>query len=138
MIRFLSLSAALLLLSACGPEYKTFYSFSPPPQSVEATQCLQNCEIQQQQCRLLEDTRFTACRSEARADKLQCEADGNAQYQACLAKNPDKPKNCSKPYCMENQCTNDRGSCEESYRTCYSSCGGTVTSRTECVSGCDQ
>lgn len=137
MTRFLSLCAALFLLSACGPEYKTNYSFSPPPQSAQATQCLQSCEIQQQQCKLLDDTRYSACRSEARADKLQCEANGNAEYQACLATHAGDAGKCSKPFCMENQCSNDRSSCEESYRTCYTSCGGTITSRTECVSGCD-
>lgn len=128
----------LFLLGACGPQYETHYSFTPPPQSAQATQCLQSCEIQRQQCKLLDDTRYQACQSQARADKLQCEANQNADYTHCLKKHPDKPKKCSKPFCMESSCSRNQSDCDQSYRTCYTSCGGSVTSTTICVADCDK
>ena len=129
----------LLMLAACGPQYETHYSYTPPQNYPESRQCLQSCEFQKQQCTLLADNSYQLCQAEARNEEYQCEADARYYYQRCINRNRDHPEQCSvqRPFCPSQTCWRDDRRCDELYRSCYATCGGSVRSETVCTSNCD-
>lgn len=113
-----------LFLAGCGPVYKTEYSYRPP-QSPQGQACIMQCDNMKRQCYIYEDFRVRACEDENRIARLE--------YERCLSMNYDR---C---WDMSSFCSSaDYRHCDEEYRLCYQNCGGLITSREICVSGCEK
>jgi hypothetical protein len=99
----------------CSPVYNTEYSFTPPT-TPDGHQCVRNCNRAKASCQQNIENRLNSCQ---RQIEQRCE-----NRQDC-----DKLSyNCG---------VVDYEPCEEQYRSCYQSCGGTVKSQSVCVMGCD-
>lgn len=115
----------LLFISGCGPQYSTTYSYVRPT-TEHGQSCIFQCENSRLQCSQNEDLKLENCESREREERLS--------YDLCVEKNGQKK--CSSP--SMRFCYRNNSICKESYNQCYSSCGGTVTSNTVCVSNCDK
>jgi len=125
----------LLLLAACGPEYRTTYHYTPPP-SAEGKHCVAQCQTTQTYCRTNCGHEERSCRQDARW-KAQRDYDRYVDRQLERGRKIDRsPSSFESSYhCNDSSC---EARCNEDFRICYNNCGGTVTSTTRCVSGCDQ
>lgn len=123
----------LLLITACGPVYKTSYQFSAPPTQtgkVCANQCLTSlhscrnlCEEKRQRCREYESL-------EAKIEYLE--------YANLKLLNDEKVDKTKKDFenfhrCDSQTCENQ---CEESQRICHVNCGGSVQELKTCTAFC--
>jgi hypothetical protein len=111
----------------CGPVYNTEYQFSPPD-SDAGRACVFQCENSRQQCRQLEEYRADDCQRRASWDQQRCEDD-------IYRRKGREPKWYE---CGSESCSADYDRCDESYRSCYQSCGGKVNAETRCVANCDK
>ncbi|NDC39414.1 MAG: hypothetical protein EBZ48_15480 [Proteobacteria bacterium] len=115
------------LLSGCGPMYNTSYSYTPP-RSPEGRACTFQCNQIQIQCQQLEDMNRSRCQQDAQREQRECE------WNIRITEGR-KPKWYE---CGGDSCSVDYARCEQTYRACYQSCGGTVTAETRCVANCDK
>ncbi|MCB0358636.1 MAG: hypothetical protein KDD44_03345 [Bdellovibrionales bacterium] len=125
MILRSSIGAVLVLLSACSPVYRTNYSFVPP-EDPRGQACVFQCQTVKLQCEQLEKSENDRCVDRAEYDYDRCEARNDRRRE-------DKQDYCYRSYCPGPNF--DR--CEDQYRSCYQSCGGTVNAHTQCVSFCE-
>lgn len=117
----------LVAIAGCGPIYDTRYTFEPP-RSAEGRACTFQCNQGKLQCQQIEDLNKDRCEQESRRNQQDCE------YNIRITKNRS-PKWYE---CGSDSCSADYDRCEESYRSCYESCGGRVNATTVCVSNCDK
>ncbi len=117
----------LAALAGCGPIYDTVYSYTPPS-SPAGKFCVDNCEDRQDDCERFENERAEYCEDRQREQMDRC-ADRISREKG---RGP-KFDECGKT----ESCTASLTRCEEDYRRCYGNCGGTVTSKQECVAFCD-
>ncbi|MFN8392204.1 MAG: hypothetical protein U0136_18070 [Bdellovibrionota bacterium] len=118
---------ALLAAVGCGPVYDTQYQFVPP-ENASGRSCIFQCENSRQQCRQLEDYRVEDCERHSDYEKDRCEED-------LYRRKGRDPKWYE---CTGESCTADYDRCDETYRSCYQSCGGEVHAETRCVANCDK
>ncbi|OOZ35751.1 hypothetical protein [Solemya velesiana gill symbiont] len=77
------------------------------------------------------------------ARDLVCSSRNDVRRDLRQLKKPVKPRKPSEPTLeheiarLQGACSKECG-CDERYRTCYTSCGGTVIQRKVCVSNCDE
>jgi hypothetical protein len=119
---------ATLTLTACGPVYKTDYTYIPP-ENATARQCLNQCLGMQSACRARAEDR-------AARENTACQQNAMVNYSVCLAtaKSDAERNRCSSSsYCNQQP---NLSVCDAEYRQCYQNCGGTVISQERCVSGC--
>ncbi|MBU1231606.1 MAG: hypothetical protein KKC77_01880 [Proteobacteria bacterium] len=114
----------LLFLFGCGPVYKTEYTYRPP-QSPQGQTCIMQCEKIKRHCYTNEEFRVRACEDENMIARLE--------YDRCISMNYERCWDRS-AYC--NSANYEY--CDEEYRICYQNCGGLVSGREICVSGCDK
>lgn len=122
------ISTLVLALSACGPIYRTDYTYVPPEDS-GARQCLNQCLGMQSACRARAEDR-------AARENADCEQSALLNYSICLAtaKTEAERNRCSSSsFCNKQP---NLSVCEAEYRQCYQNCGGTVLSERRCVYGC--
>ena len=121
------LSLLLLLLAGCGPIYDTVYDFTPPSTSA-GRGCIDECGRSKSYCEDAERDRVDYCEEHQQRLMDQCN-------DRILREKNRAPKwtECGKT----ESCTADNEKCENRYRVCYQACGGTVTSKQECVAFCD-
>lgn len=122
-VMFIGVAVSLLTLAACGPVYRTQHTFTEPT-SPEGRTCVFQCQTSKLQCQQIEDLRKDRCEDRADRDRERC------------IRRLERQKKEVKSYdCPLDTCSADYERCEEMYRACYQSCGGTITSETVCVSG---
>ncbi len=110
-MRHLLLLSVLMILASCAPQTETVY-VPPPAAWGNAGSCIEQCDIQQFQCRQNAATSAGACRT---ADSAIA-----AGFNGCRAGSPG----CvTAPICLA-----DLQSCTEGYNACFNSCGGLVRS----------
>lgn len=129
LIRFRSLtlgSILLLGLWGCGPIYDTRYTFSPP-QSSEGKTCTFQCNQIKLQCQQLEDMNNDRCQRDSERERRDCE------WEIRMTKGRE-PKWYE---CGGSSCSVDYARCEETYRSCYESCGGKIVAERVCVMNCE-
>lgn len=114
----------MLFLSGCGPVYKTVYSYRPPA-SPQGQICIMQCDNIKRQCYTHEDFRVRACEDENRIARLEYERCASMGYDRCW----DRSAFCN---------SGNYWYCDEEYRICYQNCGGFISSREICVSGCEK
>lgn len=123
----------MLLVTACGPVYKTSYSFAPPP-TAEGRQCAQSCLQTHNECKAQCEVKKTQCRE---IESLKAE---NA-YLKYVAEQKDKGKEVERTqssFADYGQCdTGCEENCAFSHRVCHVNCGGNVTERRYCTAFCD-
>lgn len=112
----LVLAAMGLLMAGCGPIYSTQYVFDPPT-SPQGQSCIFQCENSKMQCEQLQDLRTENCEERSEAEYYRC-------------------KNRDEKHCYRQYCSTDYTRCEENYRRCYQSCGGSVRAEKVCVGFC--
>ena len=127
---FCLLSVSLI---ACGPVYHTDYTFDPPGSQSGRT-CVLQCDNSKLLCDQLTESRYDSCLQRAELQYQSCESrkiyriDYESGKTKCV-------ENC---YCYRESCSRDEETCDKQYRSCYQTCGGKVTSRTYCVSNCEE
>jgi hypothetical protein len=140
IMRALLLGVVFFLLAGCGPRYETRYIYTPPADSPQTRQCLQNCEFQRQQCLVIADNNQQLCELQAENEAFRCEAESRYYYERCLNRNPDQPERCRYPraFCPRRTCWRNDGRCDDLYRSCYTSCGGSIRGETVCTANCEE
>ena len=99
------------ILSACSPDYRTHYTFTPPTTEKVAS-CVASCKQKQQLCNDNCINRFSGCVDQQ--DPFTRDTKAVADYSDC----------------------HDACGCNALYAECYQGCGGKVTWKKECVSYC--
>ncbi len=117
----------LLLLSACGPQFKTRYTYTPP-HSEDGAGCVNNCETIKRLCIERENSNQRECEQRSQDEVHDCES--HTRWSEGR-----EPKWYE---CSGEVCTSTLEGCDEEYRACYENCGGTVKAITECVANCEQ
>lgn len=119
-------------LAACGPVIETRYSYSPPPGS-GGMSCIQQCEAGRFQC--VRDARYSVDACKASAQRRA--EDAYHRYLRTLRKG-EKPEYSLSYFDNSYQCQSSESQCKPDYNDCYAACGGQVTARQICTSGCEQ
>ncbi len=143
LVFFLLLAGGVLLLSACGPSYKTYTHYQPPPDE-RGKSCVFQCENQRLQCDNGCRQKYEDCLSRAKLEGRQEYLDARENYlsrkESCLNRSGNKecqglisPRLDS--YVQDSHCRQDCG-CEEAFNRCFQICGGRIEHTTRCVSGC--
>lgn len=120
------------LLSACGPIYRTEYSYQPPKANL-ANMCISQCIQSKSMCEQMCQMRNENCRERAHQDALfQFEAYKREQRARGERINKsvsdfDQSYRCG----MSTSCD-----CTPAYNACYNSCGGKVIENKICVAFC--
>ena len=128
---FLLIMLSLSTLIACGPVYKTQYTYAPPRAAMGKlciTQCLQNQNMCEQMCQMRNQT----CRLQAHQDALY-------QYEAYKHKQEREGKEGMRSigdFEFSSAC-NEQCGCTSIFNTCYAACGGQVQAHSVCVAFCD-
>ena len=128
--------ASLLLMTACGPSFKTTYHFTLPD-SQRGRECVNRCQATLQQCEGNATYAHEQCENRAEQAYQRCEA--RKTYEADPKKGWKKPicvencVRCKRPYCAP---LNTR-KCDKRYRQCFETCGGVVDKRVTCTANCD-
>lgn len=104
------------ILTACGPIYKTQYSYAPPKSSA-GMMCITNCSSTKNSCRQIEELKAENCKTRI-----------ELAYQYC--KQHEK-------YCYRESCYSNYTTCENEYNTCYQNCGGSITTNQVCTAFCN-
>ena len=121
-----------LLLQACGPQYKTTYSYVQP-KSTEARMCTMQCNQSKQLCDRLCRADYESCQRSAR-DDARYRYDDYASRCQVEGKPIDRDLNSFyNSHGCRQQCE-----CMEDYNGCFTSCGGDVIATTQCVAFCDK
>lgn len=123
---------ALLTLTACGPIYKTNYSYIPPQNGMGkmcAAQCVQGKNACQQSCEVTKNTCQLRAHQDALA-KFQIYKQDRLRQGKKVALNVSAFDNS---YSCNQSCA-----CEDTFNTCYSTCGGQVITKKVCVAFCNK
>ena len=132
LIKLCIFTVLVILVSACGPTYQTFYDFHPLKNASERN-CGGHCLKDKQNCRQMEQLMLRECESRAELQYQLCETrkiygyDKKGKWE-CV-------DNC---YCSRDSCSENTERCEEDYRNCYVICGGKITATTRCTSNCEE
>jgi len=124
---------AIFIQGCATPQYDTFHSYVPPKGAV-AKSCLFQCSMTETQCEQITQMRLDNCTMRSQTKFDACEAREQAVYNRCV--NSGR-QDCYVGWCSQDECTSSN-SCKTKYNSCYSICGGVVTSETRCVANCEQ
>ena len=122
--------AATLLLAACS---HTEYIYTPP-ETPEGKACVERCQAKQTTCRKDQDLKaekqVARCEDEAHRREMMCNVRAPIDYASCikLAKTDGERAACRLEDCTQPACqaAPTYGICENDFRICYQSCGGTI------------
>jgi len=127
------MSFIAVLISACGPVYKTDYRFQTPP-TAQGKVCAQGCLDKMQSCQ-------NACRAEqAECRHLQSLKAENAYLRYVTERqrtNQEIKKNQSDFESFSACNTDCDDQCAAVQRICHVNCGGNVTETRYCTAFCD-
>ena len=127
MLKKTLITLLVFTLSSCGPVFNTEYVLTPP-KSESGRTCTFQCETVKQQCLQIEELQNQRCEDNSRNEQYNCE------YNIRITKNRE-PKWYE---CGSDSCSVDTERCEQSYRSCFQSCGGKVDAITRCVANCEK
>lgn len=122
----------LVMFVGCSPVYKTFYTYEPM-RSANQRSCASNCQLIRQSCEINQQQGYQLCLSNARLEYQNCKSNERWGYNS--KGKYECQYNC---YCYESSCSEPNlDQCEAQYATCYTGCGGKVTSVTRCIENCE-
>ena len=135
-------------LTSCRPQMRVTYAFTPPANPAGRA-CITQCESVQSQCRVQQQQIAMQCQQQAAAEYQACSQRSQAAYQSCQQRADNVHNacqasgntNCFRPVCFPSICIQRRcrpniAMCEETFRRCYTGCGGMVQARHECIAHC--
>jgi hypothetical protein len=127
-----SLCLMAAMLSACGPVFKTEYSYVPPRSDggkMCVAQCIQGKNACEQSCEMKNQN----CKLRAHQDALT-QFEMYKQEQKRIGKPVERSVDSfDRSYACSASC-----GCDETYNSCYSTCGGKVIETQVCVAFCDK
>ena len=126
----LGLITAILALSGCGPIYQSHYNYTPPNDWRGRT-CVNQCLADRSNCRAQCATRNQACKTNAQLVALPA----YINYQQGQNKAGLPVTENVNDFADTSQCNGDCG-CGNTYRDCFTNCGGTITVSTVCTAFC--
>lgn len=133
MLRTLVIIMGVLLLSACGPIYQTSYDYIPP-KSQNGKMCLMQCQQSKMLCQQSCDLKQQACRADAQRNATFAYENYRQQQE-----NQHQPINKTvQDFYSDFECSRSSCTCEDDYRTCFTTCGGKVLAHQQCVAFCDK
>jgi len=133
-----------LLLTSCiqqqpppppQPRFATRYDYSPPPDA-QGKLCLINCQSSQNQCSQINQLQESQNRQNEAMQEQDCQRQA-ANYNQCVRFRGYGY--CQQPSCFRGPVivsSSQTLDCQAQYNLCYQTCGGTVTSKRECVANC--
>lgn len=136
MKRLLSIGylvAAALLLTACGPIYRTDYTYVPPKSS-KGPMCIAQCEQSRNTCNQMCEMQKQTCRAQGRQTAL-------LEYQ--IYKNDQERSGRKVKKTIDDfdhsyyDCDHACG-CQENFNICYTACGGQIQEHRVCTAFCDK
>lgn len=132
-LRWLYLLGIIILLSGCGPVYKTTYSLIPPV-TADGKQCVKQCQQSKRLCQNL-------CNSEHGSCIARTKREARAQYKHYQQEQQRQGKpveNTFADFYNPAGCTKRACGCKEDYRACFQMCGGELVPHRQCISNCDK
>jgi len=148
--RIVGAALLTLIMSGCGPVYKTTYNFENPHykpgsrQYDSFTHCVSKAASNRERCRSACQNTNTQCYAAAQEDvyaqRSECYRHHRGYYDKHGHWHKDKKsvKQCDYIYSDTSACSQDCGQCDRDYREAYRICGGTITEEQTCVDFCDQ
>ena len=138
----------IVALNSCRPQMRVTYAFTPPA-SPAGRACITQCESVQSQCTVQQQQLAMQCQQQASVEYQACSQRSQAVYQSCQQR-ADNSYNacvasgnthcfrspCFPSICIQRRCSPNIAMCEETFRRCYTGCGGVVQSRHECIAHC--
>lgn len=76
----MALSAMLVMITSCTPQYKTYVNYSPPT-SAKGQSCIQDCLAQRKKCRNTCSTQSEQCERQARSDAAHYFLEANEAHE---------------------------------------------------------
>jgi hypothetical protein len=138
-----------LVLTGCGPQYKTFSHYQTPS-TEEGKNCAFQCESERNSCQSQCNNTYQVCRQnakiEGKSDFLNAKESWLMEQEHCLHMDKKQARkagcnNNNKPYKSEfvntSGCSKNCG-CGTGFDRCFQLCGGQISHETRCVSGCDK
>lgn len=128
--RVTMLLSVLTLVSACGPIYKTTYTYDPPD-AWSGRKCVNRCLAVQSRCKI-------ACRRSNQACIANAQDEGAFRYRQYAR----KQRRAGKKIVLgpgdftDTQACHESCGCGTNYRECYLNCGGKVITHRRCVAFC--
>lgn len=99
--------------------------------------CLAACQAGQDACLTEANAGSRACEDRASMLVDRCRANAQMDFTLCLGNARDTGDTCLMHLCEMPICPLDaQAACAADYRGCFAACGGTVSERQRCVSGC--
>ncbi len=129
----LCLVISTLVIAACSPVYKNFYSYEPMRTESQRS-CAVSCQILKQSCFNSQQQNYQLCLSNSKLEYQSCKSNEVWGYDK-----KGKWECQYSCYCYEASCSQpDKDLCEDEYANCYTACGGKVQKTTQCVENCEQ
>jgi hypothetical protein len=150
-----ALVGLLFGVTACGPQFETEVTLTPP-ETAEGRTCAAQCQTTEELCRAREDTEVARCEADAERaadrDRRNCERRVDRSLNSCLggATTPESQNACfvrygpgssQREFCDRSPtkwCRPDYGRCTQRFEACFIGCGGQITKRKICVANCDK
>lgn len=142
--RSIFLIIILFSLVSCGPVYRTTHDYYPP-ENMDGRNCLNSCDNIRQSC-------TSNCRDREQNCKMSSQVVDVVKKSSCYKRKKyctahpeasdcwiDKNDDCNDYSSSHDECSSEecRADCTEYYNRCYINCGGSINTRTVCVSDCD-
>lgn len=136
-MRILAIAALLgcAVMIGCSPVYQTQYTLTPPTNK-NGKHCVSQCQQTKTYCRQSAYDRHQVCLTDerARADREYTE------YKVHQMLKKKKVWKSSSDFYNPRSCTG-HGTysqvCDNDFRGCFATCGGTVVPQTVCVANCE-
>lgn len=126
---WLTIITGLILLSGCGPIYKTEYTYQPPRSQI-GKMCASQCTQTKINCQQLCEMRNESCKSNGRQEAMIQYLEYKESQIAAGKPVKRTPENFNTSYC------NESCDCTDTYNQCYQTCGGMITPYQVCTAFC--
>ncbi|NQY43899.1 MAG: hypothetical protein HRT87_11215 [Legionellales bacterium] len=127
-LRVTFLVSLFVILSGCGPVYRTTYYYNEPP-TQRGRECVVKCQKMRQKCEHWAEQSYQQCLNRRSLERIATVAITRGDRTPAFANSYD------------NECQFERARrfevCLEDFNACFQLCGGVVDSIEECVSNCD-
>ena len=131
LMRLLALCSLTVAIVACGPVYKTTYTYQPPADP-NGQRCTVQCDQSKASCTHLCRVSYDNC-----SEKSMKAA--RKKYNAYVAERRAANQKVDKKlhhFLDDSNCIRTDCDCEEEYRSCFQLCGGKAIPQKTCVASC--
>ena len=144
-----TLLLSVLMLTACGPYYRTF-TYYDAPRTPQGESCVFQCEHKRDHCEDACEDSYDHCvdkaKLEGKSDYLDAKEDWLDKRQRCKGKlkaqvkgesvcnTHDEPRKHN--YINTSHCRQHCG-CDDKFDRCFQLCGGHIRHERRCVSNCE-